>query len=185
MKASDLVEAGYIAVLRSRLPEFEKLSHVQIELKLAALPDVESLTGYSQHDHRRRAMALLFPSRIDHPWREKVLRAFHHCKVNGIKELMLLGSSNSTKTSTISDIIVELWLECPEATSIYITSPYKDATETGVWARVLEQFTEAKLENPELPGHTRTGEIYQHKNNPLSFIKVVSIDEVVRPNDRS
>lgn len=180
MKASEFVEPGYMAKLRAHSDEFAKLTPVQIELRLAAMPGVEQFTGLSQHEHRKRAMAWCFPSRVDHPWRERLLTAFHHCKANRIQELMLLGSSNSTKTSTLADVIVEVWLECPEATTIYITSPYEDATETGLWARVVEQFDEMKLHNPELPGRHKPSHnmIVQYDNNPLSFIKVVSIDKV-------
>jgi hypothetical protein len=178
MNAADFCEPGYMGALRAKSEIFAKLSATQIELKLAAMPDIQELTGLSQHEHRKRAMARLFPSRIDHPWREKLLLAFHHAKLNKIQELMLLGSSNSTKTSTLADLIVEMWMESPEATTIYITSPYEDATETGLWARVCEQFDEAKAYNPELPGIKITNQIYQHRQNPLSFIKVVSIDKV-------
>lgn len=178
MKASDFVEPGYMATLRAHSEVFAKLTATQIELQLASMPGVEEFTGLNQHEHRKRAMGRLFPSRVDHPWREKLLLAFYHCKAAKIQELMLLGSANSTKTSTLADLIVEMWMECPEATTIYITSPYQDATETGLWARVKEQFDEAKMNNPELPGEVVSDTIYQHKRNPLSFIKVVSIDKV-------
>jgi hypothetical protein len=180
MNASEFVEPPYIEALRRGDPDFAKLSAVQIELKLAAWPIVEQITGLSQHEHRKRAMARLFPSRVWHPWRERLLAAFHKCKTEKLKELMLLGSANSTKTSTLADLILTIWLENPGATSVYITSPYKDATETGLWARVLEQFEEYKSMNPELPGRLKPSAnmIVQWDNNPLSFIKVVSIDAV-------
>lgn len=180
MNADIWVEPAYMGPLRATVAGFEKLSACQIEHKLAAMPGVESLTGLSNHEHRRRAMARMFPSRVDHPWRERVLLAYARCRAERIKELMLLGSSNSTKTSSLADLIVEIWMECAQATTIYITSPYDDATETGVWARVVEQFEEAKANCPELPGRLKVSQkaIVQFDNNPLSFIKAVSVDRV-------
>lgn len=180
MKADIWAEPAYMAPLRANLEAFATLTPVQIEQKLASQPGVEELTGLSQHEHRRRAMARMFPSRVDHPWREKVLWSYHQAKCGRIKELMFLGASNSTKTSSIADLLVEVWMEEPGHTTIFITSPFEDATDTGIWARVLEQFQEAKDNCPELPGRLKPSQrqIVQWDNNPLSFIKAVSVDKV-------
>lgn len=167
----------YIARLR---PHFPQKSPVEIELLLVNTPDVHELTGFSAAEHCLRAMERLFPSRRRNPWRERMVRGYFRARAEGRKELMILGASNSTKTSTTADLILTLWWSCPLATSVYLASPYEDATETGLWARVLEQFQEAKDHCPELPGKVKLSEakIIESDNNPLSFIKVVSIDQV-------
>lgn len=170
---------NYLGILR-KLPDFAGKTELEIELLLARKKGVEKLTGLTNHQHRVRAMALLYPSRVQNAWRERLVNSYFLARQNRIKELMFLGASNSTKTSTLADLLLELWWECPEATSIYITSPYEDATETGLWARIVEQFQEAKDSNPELPGKIKTSEckIVLSDVNPLSFIKVISIDQV-------
>lgn len=139
IQAAQFVEPSYVTRLRGS-STYAKLTVLQIELRLASIYGVERLTGRTQAFHRAEALRWMFPSRISHPWRDQLLNAFQKCRSEGIKELMILGASNSTKTSTFADLIVEIWMECPEATSIYLCSPYEDATETGLWARVLEQF---------------------------------------------
>ena len=170
---------NYLSILR-KLPDFAGKTDLECELLLSRKKGVEKLTGLSSHQHRTRAMALLYPSRVQNAWRERLVKSYFLARQNRIKELMFLGASNSTKTSTLADLLLELWWECPEATSIYITSPYEDATETGLWARIVEQFQEAKDANPELPGKIKTSEckIVLSDHNPLSFIKVISIDQV-------
>lgn len=172
-------EPEYIVRAR-RSPDYADKTHVQIELELAAMPAVDAFTGHTNHFHRSRAMELLFPSRYANPWRDRMVNGYQRCKDEGRKEYMILGASNSTKTSTIADTLIEIWLECPEATSIYLASPYEDATQTGLWARVVEQFEEAKSLHPELPGRIKFSEnkIVLYDNNPLSFIRVATVDQV-------
>lgn len=174
---------------KAAIPYLEKLrkadafagkTDLEIELLLMVTPGVKKLTGSEPADHCLRAMSIAFPTRLMNPWRERLVRGFWRCKKEKRKEYMVLGASNSTKTSTIADLLLILWWACPEATSIYLASPYEEATETGLWARVLEQFQEAKDANPELPGKVKPSEnkIILFEQNPLSFIRVVSIDQV-------
>lgn len=161
-------------------PHFPGKSPLMIELILINTPDVHELTGYSAADHCLRAMSLAFPSRKNNPWRKRMVDGYFRARNEGRKEFMVLGASNSTKTSTLADLLLILWWSCVLATSVYLASPYEDATETGLWARVLEQFQEAQEQHPELPGKVKASEnkIIESERNPLSFIKVVSIDQV-------
>ena len=153
-----------------------------VELELLAARDwtIRRLTGQTEHFHRMEAMRLLFPSRTVHDWRERAIRSFYDAKIRNKKEIAWLGSSNSNKTGTMADLLLEIWWENPESTSIYITSPYEDATETGIWARIQEQFDEATGHHPWLPGKIvpSKNSIIMYDRNPLSFIKVVTVDAV-------
>lgn len=125
-------------------------------------------------------MSLLFPSRIWHEWREQRIQSVQECLENGIQELMWGGSSNSNKSADLADVALSLWWTKPEMTTVYVASPYEDATETGVWSYILEQFDEAKSNNPSLPGRKKisTNSIVHYDNNPRSFIRVATVDQV-------
>lgn len=168
------------AYIQRLQPAFPGQSELEIELKLITTPGVEKLTGVSPAGHCLRAMTMLFPTRVENPWRRRMVEGFFRARAERRKEYMILGASNSTKTSTIADLLLTIWWAVPKATTEYLASPYEDATETGLWARVLEQFQEAKDIHPNLPGKVRMSElkIIESENNPLSFIKVISIDQV-------
>lgn len=125
-------------------------------------------------------METLFPNRVWHEWRDEMMASVQECISHRIQELSLMGSSNSNKTATIADAVLTLWWTKPETTSIYITSPYESATETGLWANILEQFNEAKENNPALPGKERRTDnsIVLHDKNPRSFIRVTTVDQI-------
>lgn len=167
----------YLQTLRATFPGQSDLA---LELMCAADCRLQKLTGRTEHQHRMSALKLLFPSRVEHEWRERAMRSFYEAKIREKKEILWLGSSNSNKTGSMADLLLELWWEHPESTSIYITSPYEDATETGLWARILEQFDEATGLHPWLPGKVKASEnmIVMYDRNPLSFIKVVTVDKV-------
>lgn len=167
----------YLANLR---PLLKGKSDGQIEMWLACQKNIERKTGLTQHDHRMRALSRLFPDRIHHDWRERVVRGYQVCRDAGIKEYMVAGSSNSNKTSTFSDLALELWWEQPEVTTIYIASPYKEATQVGLWARILEQFDSATSLDPKLPGRVKPSDnkIVLDEKNPLAFIQVVTVDDI-------
>lgn len=167
----------YLDDLREAHPQKTDLA---LELMCAGDWTLQRLTGKTEHHHRMEAMRMLFPSRTVHDWREKAIRSYWDAKRRKKKEISWLGSSNSNKTGTMADLLLELWWENPESTSIYITSPYEDATETGIWARIQEQFDEATGNNPWLPGKIVPSKnaIIMYDRNPLSFIRVVTVDAV-------
>lgn len=161
-------------------PKFPKKTDLELELMLINTPGVERLTGIGPHEHRLIAMAKMFPSRVDHEWRRRMIWSYQDAMERKIKELMWIGASNSNKTGTGADLAVDIWMESPANTSIYIASPYEKAAETGLWARVQEQFQEALQHNHELPGRLKFSEnaIVLYDANPLSFIGVITIDQV-------
>lgn len=170
-------EPDYIAQLRQAFPH---KTEAEIELTLSGSRLLQQKTGLSAHEHRKRGMTKLFPSRVWHEWREERIQSVQYCLENRIQELMWIGSSNSNKSADMADIALTLWWTKPEMTSIYVASPYEEATETGVWSYILEQFDEARDHNPTLPGRKKisTNSIVHYDRNPRSFIRVATVDQV-------
>jgi hypothetical protein len=167
----------YLPRLRAAFPH---RTDIELELICSSDKSFQRKTGKSPHDHRRLAMEGMFPRRVWHAWREERMQSIQECLERGIQELTWMGSSNSNKTADMADAAVTLWLTKPETTSIYVTSPYESATETGLWANILEQFHEAKDANPALPGKERKSDnsIVLHDRNPRSFIRVTTVDQI-------
>lgn len=167
----------YLLKLR---PQFPHKTEAEIELLIAASRQLSKYTGLSSHEHRKRGMSKLFPNRIWHDWREQRIESVQYCLEHRIQELMWIGSSNSNKSADMADIALTLWFTKPEMTSVYVASPYEEATETGVWSYILEQFDEAKDHNPSLPGRKKlsTNSIVHFERNPRSFIRVATVDQV-------
>lgn len=168
---------GYMPALRGLFPQ---KTEAEIELLCSSSRQMQIRTGLDAHEHRKRGMSLLFPSRVWHEWRDQRMKSIQECISTRTKELAWVGSSNSNKTADMADSAIALWLTKPEMTSIYIASPYEKATEDGVWAELIMQFDEAKRNNPSLPGKHRLSDnsIILYDRNPRSFIKVTTVDQV-------
>ena len=169
--------ADYREIIREVFP---KKTDLQIEHMCVVDPELQKLTGGTEHEHRLAAMGLLHPKRVNHEWRQRAVQSYYTARRRRKKELSWLGSTNSNKTGTAADLALEIFWEAPESTSVYLTSPYEDATETGIWARTQEQFNSATALHPHLPGRIVESEnaIMMYKRNPLSFIKVVTVDKI-------
>jgi hypothetical protein len=161
-------------------PIFTHKTDAELELLCSASRELQRKTGLSAHEHRKRGMQKLFPSRVWHEWRDERVASVQECLEHRIQELLFLGSSNSNKSADMADLALTLWWTKPEMTSIYVTSPYETATETGLWAYILEQFDEAKDHNPSLPGKKKHSDnsIVLYDRNPRSFIRVATVDQV-------
>lgn len=168
---------SYLETVRKVFP---KKTDLEIEQMLAQTPGVEKKTGLTQHEHRLKSMALLFPDRVQIDWYKRKAESFDRARRERIKEIGWSGATNSIKTSGLADLALTLWWENPDNTSIYIASPYRTATETNLWARVVEQFDSAKQLHSELPGKlvTSQAKIVQYDRNPLSFIQVTTVDDL-------
>lgn len=171
------MQDDYLNLLR---PQFPHKTEPELELMLAGSRRLREMTGLDAAEHRKRGMQKLFPSRVWHDWRDQRMKSVQHCLEHRIQELMWIGSSNSNKSADMADIALSLWWTKPEMTSIYVASPYEEATETGVWSYILEQFDEAKDHNPSLPGRKKlsTNSIVHYERNPRSFIRVATVDQV-------
>lgn len=179
-----MTAADYLLKARLAFPEKTDL---QIEMWLAQQHGVEKLTGRTRHQHRMAAMALMFPDRQVSDWRERRVESIARARDQKIKELGWSGSTSSGKTSDIADIVLQLWWESPENTTIYIASPFRTATETNLWAVIVEQFHAAKEAagkdpsgQPALPGMLMPSatKIMLYPRNPRSFIAVATVDEL-------
>lgn len=173
----DQSRESYLAPLRAIYPW---RSDMEIDLLCSADKTVASETGLSPQQHRELAMREMFPSRAWHEWRKERMESIQYCLEHRIQELMWIGSSNSNKTADMADAALALWWTKPEKTSIYVTSPYEDSTETGLWACIQEQFDEAKERYPKLPGKLKksNSSIVLYDKSPRSFIRVATVDQI-------
>lgn len=171
------MEIDYLSELRAAFP---KESDVNLELKCSIKRDYRELTGRTATQHRTAAMKLMFPSRVWHEWREQRVQSVQDCLEGGIQELMWMGAASSGKTHDMADLLLTLYWQNPAYTTIYVTSPFDDATEKGLWSVIQEQFHEAKAAVPTLPGIIRKAQssIVFNDKTPRSFIRKVSMDEV-------
>lgn len=147
---------------------------------LCQLFDTQARTGLTQDQHRLKAMQLLFHDQIQIDWYRRKVESVTRAQREGIKELCWSGATNSMKTTCLAAVALTKWWENPDSTTIYIASPYKHATQTNLWARIVEQFSAAKERHPHLPGRlvSSQAKIVQYDRNPLSFIQVVTVDEI-------
>lgn len=161
-------------------PGFPSKTEAELELMLAASRQLQKMSGLPAYDHLRNGMTKLFPSRDWHEWRETRVKSVDECISNNIPELSWMGSASSGKSRDMADCVSALWWMKPQSTSVYVTSPYDDATEKGIWSLIVEGFYEAKDNNPGLPGEIRKAQssIVLYDRNPRSFIRKVSVDEV-------
>lgn len=167
----------YLHALRATFPT---KTEAEIELMCSASNVLQRKTGLEAHEHRKRGMQRLFPSRVWHDWRDQRLRSVQECISTRTQELAWMGSSSSNKTGDLADTALTLWWTRPEMTTILIASPYEKATEEGVWAEIIMQFDEAKTHNPSLPGKHRLSDnsIILYDRNPKSIIKVATVDKI-------
>lgn len=167
--------------LQKLKPKFPDLSEPELELRLSVSAALQKVTGVSAHEHRKRGMMKLFPARAWHSWRDERMRSVQQCLEGGIQELMWMGSASSGKSADMADGILSLWWSNPKFTTVYVTSPYKEATERGIWAAIVEQFWAAKAANPSLPGEMRVSQnaiVLNERDHPRAFIRLVTADEV-------
>lgn len=139
----------------------------------------EYLKVSSEEDHFIRWMQYLWPDMDFDPWRIDMIKGFIYCKRNRKKEYCLHGASNCRKTSTIAMILCALWWLNPKFTTIYITSPYKEASETGLFSAVVEVYQEAKERHPWLEGEYMPSKFsirLDQSRYPRSFIRVATVD---------
>lgn len=170
-------EPAYMLALREVFPKMQPL---EIELMCASDANLRKQVGHSEHHHRSEAMKLLRPDRTWHNFRDRAVEGYSRARASGKKELIIHGSASSNKTGSLADIALEIWWENPKATSIYITSPYETATETGIWAEILESFDASRAIHDFLPGKVKESDnaIVMYDRNPRSFIRVVTVDQV-------
>lgn len=164
---------AYLQKLRKK---FKTSSDAAIEMLCARSKQLQEGTGHDENHHRRAAMRLMFPHRIEHEWRVRMIESWTFAKSRGIQELGWIGSAMSNKTGTMADCLVELWMEDPENTTVLVMSPTKDATEGRLWAEIVSSFTKAKAKHNDLPGELirSQGVIRFNDTNKRGLIQVVS-----------
>jgi hypothetical protein len=131
------MSVSYLEKMREKFP---KKSDCEIELLLAASPRARKIFGTDATTHRRAAMRLLFPHRVEHEWRARMIASWEDAEDAGKRELAWIGSAMSNKTGTLADLLLEVLWENPLNTTIFIAGPSEQATRAKLWAEIVKSF---------------------------------------------
>lgn len=130
-------------------------------------------------------MNLLYPEMSFNPWRQDMMYHWCKCWAEDYKEYSTHGASGCNKTSSMAMIAVAVWTIDPEYISIYVTSPYRQASESGIWSNITEQYEVLYEENTWIAKevnsrHVETSHIIKlnDKRFPRGFIKIATVDQV-------
>lgn len=89
--------------------------------------------------------------------------------------------SNSSKTQTMAHLMVQLLIEAPEKVGIYIGSPYREATQIGIWGNIKLAFRDVCHQlgwNASDYVRESMGVIALEESDRAGWIRVVSVDKV-------
>lgn len=165
-------------IVEKRINERNRVPHpIVIERKLIR----EQLFIVEPVKHWKAWIEYIWPEAWMHEWRMDMLQAFCDCIYGGKKELSTHGSSNCHKTSTMAIVSLARWLIDPDRTSVNVTSPYKTATESGLWAEIVEWYQRAKKNHPNLPGYYLSSEniiLSEKGGSKRASIKIVTSDKI-------
>ena len=127
----------------------------------------------------------MFPTYNYHEWRQDMIYHFCMCWCDSKKEYATHGASNCQKTSTMAMCSCAFWLLMPEYISIYVTSPYKDASESGIWANIVEFYEEVSdthdwVDREVDCRHIESRHVIRMNDQkyPRGFLRVVTSDKV-------
>jgi len=155
--------------------KYRSLTYVQIERQILKRKSYKT----SRLDHMLKYVALLYPDNYMHEWRVSMIEGFVFSMEKSKKEYMSHGSSNSQKTSTMVMIVLAVWLIDPEFTSIFVTSPSRDASESGIFADIPDTFIDLKEAHPWIKGdHVNYTIRYDKKVSKKGFIKCITCDKL-------
>lgn len=133
-------------------------------------------------EHRIACILAWSRSCEDNPWFRDIIKESHRLEPGeGYKMLNVIGSQNSSKSFTLSRLLVQLFIEDPDYTGVYVASPYKEATTIGIWGYFKEAFREVA---PHMGWDANQflrdskGLINLSEGDRAGFIRVVAVDDV-------
>lgn len=103
--------------------------------------------GLGLFEHYQRAMRLMWPEDEDHRWSDLCTRRLAENDIT-----VIMGSSDSSKTYTISKFIMTDWWVDPMRTLWMVSSTDKRGAELRIWGKLKEFFNRAKRRYSWLPG---------------------------------
>lgn len=124
-------------------PEYEKLSPIEIELKIIREQGrvsygLNTRHGIPLYQHVLVLTKLVFPETDITPVLADITQLFCLAFTHGRKFLHLLGSQDSGKSSTIARLVFVFMLIDPVKTFAPIASPFVNTSETIIWGDILE-----------------------------------------------
>lgn len=131
-----------------------------------------------------RVACILSWSRIaeKNPWMDLIVKEGGRLDPGeGYKLLNVIGSQNSSKSFTMSRLMMQLFIEDPDYTGVYVASPYKEATTIGIWGYFKEAFREAAPHmgwKADAYLRDSKGLINIQDGDRAGFIRIVAVDDV-------
>jgi hypothetical protein len=116
--------------------------------------------GRSLFQHMRAAISLIWPDDDHHRWSDMILKSF--CE-NDLS--VFIGCSDSTKTWTMSKIIVLDYWAFPEKTLWLVSTTEGRGAELRIWGCIKDLFNAGRSRHA-LPGH------------PIDYLKTITTEEI-------
>ena len=134
--------------------------------------------------HHRLACILAWSEACEwNPWMQLIIQEADRSNYgSGSKSLMnVIGSQNSNKSFGASRLMVQLFIEDPDYTGVYVASPYKEATTIGIWGYIKEAIKEV---SPHMGWDAdriikdSKAEVVIQDGDRAGWIRVVAVDKV-------
>lgn len=122
----------------------------------------------SLFQHYRNAMSLLWPKDDHHRWSDLILREYCDNEI-----LVILGCSDSSKTWTISKIILVDYWAFPDETLWLVSTTEGRGAELRIWGCIKDLFNKARERFDWLAG------------NPIDYLKCITSDSISEDSARS
>lgn len=117
--------------------------------------------GHTLFQHYRNAQQLLWPNDDHHRWSDLMLKSFCEEEI-----CVILGSSDSSKTFSMSKyILVDYWA-WPDETLWLVSTTEGRGSELRIWGVIKDLFNEARRQYEFLPG------------NPVDYLKTITTEEI-------
>lgn len=156
----------------------KRVTHLQVVLSVIASRKWQD--GLTMADHYIDAVQLMMPNWDMHEWRKDIIKEYCRCVENGIKEMVVHGASDSNKSSTFAALGLVEFFANPSKVSVYLTSPYKDSTDCGIFSALIDIYQDVIERHPYLPGKyiESQSRIKLENASARSGIRVVTADKI-------
>ena len=119
------------------------------------------LEGRSLFYHYRAAMSILWPTDDHHRWSDLILKTYCENEIS-----VFLGCSDSSKTYTMSKIILVDYWAFPNETLWLVSTTEGRGSELRIWGCIKDLFNRAKLDGHDVAG------------KPIDYIKTITTDSI-------
>lgn len=124
--------------------------------------------GKGLFHHFKAAMSICFPTDDHHRWTDLILKSFCENEIS-----VFMGCSDSTKTWTMSKIVLIDYWAAPNETLWAVSTSEGRGAELRFWGAIKDLFNQARERHPDLAG------------NPLDYLKCIASDSINEDEARS